>query len=602
MKVFLKIFFIALFIVVVKNVTIKGEQKTSILLNGKTAEVKTGDMIAKADYQFFNIEGAGDFILSSTWSFFSLNSGQEYNLRHWHAEANCGCWKQACGKDCATGAECFSAHQAEEPLMCLPWTKRKGFCASLVAISETQNYTAYHINHISTIALTTYGGPQFATLMPGVTPGFTIRSKHENQKYAFNAMIVDSTPRKQEALSQYRYAESEGRVITLAEFNQLDAKPNMTVNFQDATCPKDGNPNITTSIYKETINAVDKNNFRTYSIVRKASIPKMQNLFYQDILTPVGVQEWNGTETVNFLDPCNQLFLTLQRDKTGNFFVNVPPSQRLITGDIICVAINDNPATQYDLVLYELKNGTTTWTQSDRFVGLLSRDYLDTLQVRVATQFTPELAPTTASVHVEFTTELDPPVMRLTTNDTLRCEVYVSPTCVFPLETTGALYATKQLQSCGLWYEVGGYNCEGILGIFYPPAKFVRAPLYGWSENTAMQPLTLRAVHALNPPDNKTPGGFGLGYLKEMNRSNWFDKIMTIILYLGVLSLLAYAGYKIYNLIHEKKNRKHTRLPTENPDSLKRRKGTTKMSKSVPTKMPMKQHNKVVYEELFFKP
>ena len=87
------------------------------------------------------------------------------------------------------------------------------------------------------------------------------------------------------------------------------------------------------------------------------------------------MREWNTKENFEFLDPCNQQFLALRKDKVGNLFVELPASQRLTNPEsTICIAINDIASTQDDLGLYELKNGTSTRFASDHFVGLFKQE------------------------------------------------------------------------------------------------------------------------------------------------------------------------------------------------------------------------------------
>ena len=465
-----------------KSKNLPGQISFTLRLNDTPTQVTFIDKQLQADNARFTLF-TKDYTLNPTWTFFGLNSMGEYSIDNWDTNSNCGCFKQLCGRECLLGIECYdnSADVSSTPFICNDQSTRKNYCWSLIH-SGTEIYTSYTLTHLATIALTSYGGPDGVF----VSPGFTISTRLSNQRDALNAIIMNYTPRQQlDLTASYRYVEHLGRVVTTQYFANMNTKPKITADLKTAFCNAT-TINLPLSLtYQKEEKAPS---FHVYSILRKAEASTLTYLNDQDILTPNGVSEWNNQETFDILDPCNQQFFTLRKDTMGNFFVYLPAFQTFSNPDsIICIAINDVPNSQYDLVLYELKNGSSVWSASDRFVGLLSRDYVEELTFRMATKANNTLIAPDLSVRVEFHTDVDDAYVQIyTTVPIASCKVELSAACSFTISTSSDyLYAKYPISNCGYLYEKAGYNCEGLVGYFYPPNNLVKTPTSQFTENTA---------------------------------------------------------------------------------------------------------------------
>ncbi len=391
--------------------------------------------------------------------------------------------------------------------------------------SGVHSYTSYNLSHISTVALTSYGGPDASF----TSPGFTISNRISDQNSALNALIMDFNPRKKANLAaSYRYVESEGRIITTEHFARINARPSIKADLSAASCTANS---IKLPLFLNYKNEEeDVPTFHVYTILRKAEIVTLKALIGKYILGPNGVAEWKNQKTFDILDPCNQQFLTLGTDSDGNFLVNIPPFQTLATSDIICVAINDVAHSQYDLVLYEIKLGTSSWSASDRFVGLISKDYIEDLTLRIATRSDRTLIPSSLKVKVEFHSDTDAHLTIITSKATT-CQVYLSPMCTYDIFTTAAmLYAEKPLQNCGKLFEKAGYNCQGVMGYFYPPPAFVKTPISHFSENTTFLKAHNEDFSAAQASaDHQNLISILINYFKGWTRQNTPTKLLPII-------------------------------------------------------------------------
>jgi len=515
-------------------VNIKGGSPLSIKIDGKDTTLTLVDVTVGANNEILNIEGfQEEFTLNPTWTVFGLKEGKEYNLTTWDIAGSCGCTNQICGQDCpgVKGEDCDS-NIIDPPFTCV-LSARRGFCWGFVETGTTQNYTLYNLSHVGTLALTSYGGPAESFF---VAPGFTVRSQHHQERYSLNALITGFTPRKQIALSNYFYAESEGRVISIEEFALFKSKPNLNsinVKIGASTCPKDGYPMFQSTKRIQTLDVDDKASFRSYMILRKGKTENLSSLFQRYILTPNGLLEWNKEKTFDIFDPCNQQFLTLQQDEMGNFFVILPMTQSLMSENIICVAISDVNTNMFDLVLYELNNATSIWKASDRFRGLLSSDYVDSLQLRVTTKSSLPIRIPQARVEVGYNIETNPPILKITTSIPLSCEIFLSPNCIFNLTTSKEhLFMTTTIDSCGYWYEIGRYMCEGVAGNFHSPEKFVQAPISAFTENTTdIQAFSFETISAVNIPIDQAWYTIWWKGLTLFERC-WWCMILVILVYM----------------------------------------------------------------------
>ena len=534
-------------------VTVLGGSPLIVKIGGKDTILTMVDLVASAHDGILNV-GDQEFLLGPTWSLFALKEGREYNLKIWDVAGNCGCSNQICGEDCIgiKGEDCDS-NVIDPPLSCVGSTK-KGFCWGLVEVGKTQNYTLYNLSHVGNVALTSYGGPAAFY----VSPGFTIRSQYQNENYSLNALITGFTPRRQIVISNLRYAESEGRVISLEEFAFLNAKPTlaeMNVHIDASTCPQDGHPVFrSTKVISNLDGTVDQAGFRSYMILRRAKVEKVSSLLNHYILTPNGILEWSSQNSFDIFDPCNQQFLTLQQDRMGNFFVILPATQSLMTQDIICVAINDIRSNIYDLVLYEIKNATSIWQGSDRFRGILTQDYVEMLQLRVTTKSSLLVNLPKSKVEVSFNFETDQPILQVKSSIPVSCQIYLSPICILNLTLTAeSLRLTRTIEkSCDHWYEMGGYRCEGLAGNFYPPARFVGAPMSSFTENTtAVEAFSVETISARNDPLIKQPW-----YLRYLRNFTFFEKFMIMVI----------AVFLVVSLFHLLHKRKQDRVPKQNSE------------------------------------
>lgn len=440
-----------------------------------------------------------EYKIGSVWTFFALDPLEEYSLDNWSATAKCGCFTQVCGRHCEKGASCSAHENKSVPLICHPWAERNNFCWNVFPSGKNW-YTAYSLKYHASIALTSYGGLDDTD----VRPGFTVSNNQGFFDYSANGLIMKMTPRDNVDLqSSYRYAESEGKVIRTQDFEALNYPPEIQADLSAASCNSS-----TMRLPLKLLTRADRApvSFSPYLIIRKADNPKIIDIPHFNILTSNGLLKWNDhQETFDFLDPCNQQFLTLQKDSVGNFFVKLPTSQKLMNFEsIICIAVQDHQASsQYDLVLYELKNTTSIWSASDRFVGLLANDYIQdyTIRLTVNTDHIVTL-PKNNKINIEFDLDIKGELsFKITTTLATTCKIYLSPICHFDMITTSEhLYTSKQLQTqCGYLYEKAAYDCQGMMGYFYPPLSLVKTRLSNFFENTTLHKLWAENFDTFKP-------------------------------------------------------------------------------------------------------
>ncbi len=522
-----------------KTMDIPGQMNLNLAVNDKTAKVSFIDQIISADNAAVSLF-AKDYTLSSSWTIFGLNSMGEYLLHNWDTVSECGCFKQ-CGRDCK-GLDCHDNSQtASPPFICNDNSKRDSYCWSLISSGST-SYTSYNLTHIATVALTSYGGPDANF----VSPGFTISNRIGNQNSALNALIMDFNPRQKVNLAaSYRYAESEGRVITTQQFNEINnARPTITADLASASC---NSTSIHLPLFLTHKKIEEKvSPFHVYKILRKAEIPKLNILTGKHILAPSGVFEWKNQKTFDIFDPCNQQFFTLKITPEGNYFVGIPPFQTLAVSDTICIAISDLTDSLYDLVLYELVINTSVWFASDRFVGLLSKDYLEDLTLRAATKADKILIPFPLTVKVDFHANIEIPYVAFTTSRATTCHVYLSPQCEFDITTTSQmLYAKYPMNNCGPFYEKAGYNCQGVMGYFYPSPIFVKTPLSHYTENTTYLKAYNEDFSASQASsDHQGFLSLILNYFTGWTLQNTPTKLLPILVFVSFIFLIIYLATK----------------------------------------------------------
>src|SRR5262249_18127061 len=89
-----------------------------------------------------------------------------------------------------------------------------------------------------------------------------------------------------------------------------------------------------------------------------------------------------SNSNLTFLDPCNQQIITLFND-SDQYYVLWVANQT--TTPPFCIGAQDDPNSLTDLVLYEFQNGSSIFSPSSRFKGVLSGDYLESYTLRITT-------------------------------------------------------------------------------------------------------------------------------------------------------------------------------------------------------------------------
>ena len=468
-----------------QSTNLAGQFIVKTMRDHKPIELTFIERVFNAEKQKFSIF-AEDHQIDCTWSIFGLDPLEKYSLDNWNTVSNCGYFQQICGADCEMGIGGCQNNKNETSKN--PWIW-DNYCWSVKSAGSSKLYSSYSLNLISTIALTSFGGPGNSF----ISPGFTIHNSLAGQKYAPGAMITKTHLHKPTNLSSsYRYAESEGRIITSLEFNQLNTPPTLHANLQAASCNLTS-MNLPLTLIHRNFNYHNQTTtpFHSYMILRRPQLAVLKTLSNYDILTPQGVRKWGTSQKAfDILDPCNQQFFTLEQDNVGNFYAQIPASQKLANSEsVICIAINDVTSNQYDLVLYEIKNKSSSWIASDRFVGLLSKDYVQEMTIQLNTKADRVLIdPVLNQLDIKFETDLDTPLMVIHTIFPTTCEIFLSPICKFEISTSDeALYISKSISAeCGSLYERASYICqEGVYGSFFPPTELVTTRLSKYTVNTS---------------------------------------------------------------------------------------------------------------------
>jgi len=508
---------------------------------------------ADADELF--IPGRGQFSLDPTWAFFILETKQTYYVDNWDHDKQCGCNPQVCGKECKDeGFGCFTHNVNDISWMCRTLFK-ENYCWSLVS-SGKQAFSAYTLKHLSTIALTSYGGPdgQF------VSPGFTISDRLAGQTYSLNALILNTTARSNAKLSDFRFVENQWEVIGAEEFANINTPPLLKADEANAKCTDKLDMKVTLDpCYRKKY----PNPFQTYQILTKAAKTTITLLNQRKILTPNGILEWSSNERAfTYIDPCNQQFLTLQTDIMGNYYVKTPGNQRLIDGTI-CIAVQeDTTSSHYNLVLYEAKNATGYWTYSKRFVGILSDNYISNVALRITTDVSRPLIQAELHVEIKFNTDINPPFLTVTTSLPTSCKLFLSPNCtkdVFTIQ--GFLYKTINIDSCGYLYEKAAYDCQGFSASFYPPTNLVQPAFVEYLEEVV--PIEVFSVPVAEDEPNDFENPFG-----GIDRYNFLSKFFMFLILAAVITSFTATAYYLYKMIKKKKSsppkdQDHVKFTTE---------------------------------------
>ncbi len=528
-----------------EGVVVTGQTSFTVQIDGKETKLTVADIHANANYDTleFSEGNKKTHTFGPTWTAFSLNPAKKYEIPTWLVGGNCGCQPQLCGSlidGCELEEHCESNKFGDVSLFrgIYLWacSTRDHYCWNLMKRPGVW-YESRYLSKRFTIALTSYGGPDAPEATP--LPGYTIKNSFEGQTYSYNARITDVLPRKQVDLGIYRYLQSEGKILLAEDLDTLTGRPVVTVNYTNSTCPWKDPMYLDVNMTNNTlVENADRTVFRSYIILKKAKKETLTSLSQVDILGIKEPTEWNNEPKFDFLDPCNEQFLTLQKDAKGNIIVEIPPRQKLIYPGIVCIAVNEETSkTRNELVLYELKLGTTEWKASDKFVGALSVDYLSTVDLKITTSSSLTLNVPEATISMEIHDETDPPFLKVTSDKALTCKVFLSKDCTFtlPIGMNGqSKYVTQPIQkSCGIWNENVDYVCDGVLGSFHPPSKYTITPLRNIFEETTSKAFTSNIPNMKD--NNSAVDAFWKWWQGLTLKSLWSDILD------GLLSLIKWA-------------------------------------------------------------
>lgn len=456
-----------LFCQVCTPVMLTGHQVVNVVVNKVDANITIATMKATKNDVF--VINEKEYHIKEVWTIFNLEYMSPYEVSDWYMISDCGPTTQQCG----VSGQCLNTY-----FFCSTWQggergwftstvsgKADNFCYSLNKFG-TKTHHSYALNEIATIVRTDYGGPY----IPLNEPGFTVSSITKDNGYTYNPQITDVEYRKKLILPSYRYATSLNRIVNIDAVQLLDKVPTVEPDWSKATCERDGSwhSHVPYTIKKHDVMETDFTDFTSYVVIDDLFVGKKlgSNLDNAIILTPSGPQAWKNTDRMDFIDPCNQQFLTLIKLGNGHFVV-FPPLTQKIDEEKICILFM-GPYSRF--IAWEFKNDTDFFVGSESFKGILSPDFVDKLDFRITTNSTVKFSLTEADIDVTFNNEKL--TMKVTTSIPIKCVFSVSQSCTFDIELTESeLTKSKNLASCGTLYTRGSYNCEGIIGGFTPPTN-----------------------------------------------------------------------------------------------------------------------------------
>ena len=443
----------------------------------------------KAEDEILIINGES-YHLNSTWTLFDINYGHfnEYTRKTYGAGISCGCASQICGTDCSDSIYCSSNQQASEKKICWPWDTMENFCWSLNVLNE-EKFKAYPLTPVSIISIMDYNG----LVSQKGTVSITNRIAPPHQ-YDLTALITDYQL-KNPSESMVFVEETRSLISTDKLTETLKSIPTISVD-NNIRCEFQ-NPHLDMNISlvhkDENTNSffeVD-NNQRIFKLGWKNSHDNviLHSLDNKFLLTPNGqLKQWPmGRDHFQqlILDPCNLQAITLVAGEKNIFYVEKENlSQKLIDNEIICVAVNENYEDEFDLTVYEIRNGTNLWTLSNRLKGFLSRDSIE----RIKLQITANKNETSV---LEFDKEQEIRISLVEKSiievqaakrlkEKISCTIFLSDFCIHQISLSPPFYyETLEIDNCGDLYKRGLYFCEGGLlqGFFILPTQYHDLPI-----------------------------------------------------------------------------------------------------------------------------
>ena len=419
------------------------------------------------------------------------------------------------------------------------------FYTELNTDKPPENLTSYFLRELATVAVLHYGGPnvtQNDALYDSET-GWTIVKSNAIQNYDYNAVIIDTDVREGIHFSNYRFVETYG-IMTIDAVGHLSKRPDkISFGLSQPICAE-WNPyfwqfwesteyyafGFHPTLHKMNPQLESFTTFKPIYVLKYQGQTVYSSLIGKKILGGDGsVVEWVESQTnFTYFDPCQQKVLTLQLHQgTRNYFVRMPYRMKFTPGKPLCVVMfygRENYG-----YLFETDNFTSNWKNSNIFSGILSTDYLSEVELRITTKANLTIGAIEGSVDVVTDSIPDKPNflnLRVKTSRPLTCHFIISKNCSSIVMTTtneNGLIATKEINNteCGYWEAICRYNCQGIMGTFYPPNSVVEAPLnHFFSLETKTEIVSVGTGR--QDVDHDT-GRKGFGAILDKISSTWND-------------------------------------------------------------------------------
>jgi len=404
------------------------------------------------------------FRIGAFWTLFSLRPYSRYNISTWGVAVTCGARPQKCHQ-----CECFLDPNKSSWLW---WTRITGnnYCWN-ISQEGNREYTMYNFETPLTYAK-----------IEAFSSSLTMTATLPHSPFQTHISYVNSQS-SQAFIENLIYVEDSKRIITKSSIDQLNKRPKIIPDIAASKCQFNWTGWSTDLKYSQIEQLPEKANiFRHYVVLHKP--PSNFNLIIHsleglEVLTSEGLVKFNLKSTSSpssfeLFDICNKKFLTMKTDEYHQYYV---VSNELVDNPILCIAIrlrgNNIPTNQ--LVLYEARNFTSQWTWSTRFQGIVSSNYVNSidLEIRKIESQTDALIKETnvqISSSIIDQNNLD---IQLSTELPVNCEILISQSCQPIIISTSALNGfkvhrrvpfseCKELEKA----QIGSYNCSGIIGTF----------------------------------------------------------------------------------------------------------------------------------------
>ena len=512
-------------------------------LEGVITNITLGEVTVSASGDVIELNGT-KYTYGPTWSIFGLKFADHVKFEKLQVIAQCHTEKQ-----CLCGG---SAKEDCQPLpgeTCLaykhPNTKHH-YCFYTDPVSYT-NYSTYSLQELATVAFLNYGGPN----APNITnknsndndePGWTIGTTNAIQTYDYHAVIAKTRPRETVNLSDFRYVEYMG-LMRVSDVKRINQRPE-TFKFDNdmLTCDERGFfekdysvSGFSPKFFEFNPKLESLTSFQPIYVNRFKGPYKttLSSLVGKKLLSGTGVViEWYPSQTkFTYFDPCQQKILTLRLDQNQHYYVKLPYRMKLDKEKPLCIVLFENWSYGVSGILYQTSNYSNVWTRSSEFSGILTVDYLDEVDLRVTTEtnITIGAIEDYVEVSVSATSQEDgrtSAVLTLSTSKPLKCNIYISKNCstITMTTTDKRLTTTYEVESnaCDYWDAIGRYNCEGIMGSFYPPRVLVDVPLDSFHRIEA---------------DKKESFVYTNTRRKEPNNEGFFNTLIN-----GIISIIKFLG------------------------------------------------------------